>query len=91
MTTGSGMMVEALKLLVLGMGFVYLLLGIMVLAIKALGWMARETEKPLLNATASATPPLAVLPSPAIVAAISAAIHRHQAQGLPADPSERQA
>ncbi len=39
-------MVEAFKLLVLGMGFVYLLLGIMVLAIKALGCKAGLSLRP---------------------------------------------
>ena len=84
------MMVEAFKLLVLGMGFVYLLLGIMVVAIKALGWIAREAPHELITATTLAESQLVDSPSPAIVAAISAAIHRHQTQDLVADHPEHQ-
>ncbi len=90
MATGSGMMVEAFKLLVLGMGFVYLLLGIMVLAIKALGWVARETPREPPTAMTLGEPLLADSPSPAIVAAISAAIHRHQTQHSATDHPEHQ-
>lgn len=84
------MMVEAFKLLVLGMGFVYLLLGIMVLAIKALGWIAREAPLELPTTTTLAVSRPADPPSPATVAAISAAIHRHQTGHLAAEHPEHQ-
>ena len=90
MATGSGMMVEAFKLLVLGMGFVYLLLGILVLAIKVLGWIAREAPHELPTAATLAEAHLADSPSPATVAAISAAIHRHQTEHLAAEHPEHQ-
>lgn len=90
MATSSGMMVEAFKLLMLGMGFVYLLLGIMVLAIKVLGWMARELPEKQLFATALVESHPAASPSPVIVAAISAAIHRYQSQHLAAEQLEHQ-
>ncbi len=46
----SDLLMEALKLLLLGMGFVYLFLGLTVLAIKALAYLAAEPARPVAAA-----------------------------------------
>ena len=76
MAADPGLLMVALKLMVIGMGFVLLMLGVMVLAIKILSWLARQAEE------------MAILPitllgrantiPPEHVAAIAAAIHHHQ-------------
>ena len=76
MAADPGLLMVALKLMVIGMGFVLLMLGVMVLAIKILSWLARQAEEtailPItLLARANTIPP-------EHVAAIAAAIHHHQ-------------
>lgn len=71
----SDLLMEALKLLLLGMGFVYLFLGLTVLAIKALAYLAAEPARPV----AAAGNPLQDSSPPAnTVAAIAAAVHRYR-------------
>ncbi len=76
MAADPGLLMAALKLMVIGMGFVYLMLGVMVLAIKILSWLARQAEE-------TAILPITLLGRantipPEHVAAIAAAIHHHQ-------------
>ena len=71
----SDLLMEALKLLLLGMGFVYLFLGLTVLAIKALAYLAAEPERPV----AVAGNPILDSSLPAnTVADIAAAVHRYR-------------
>lgn len=73
----GALLVESLKLMALGMGFVFSLLGIIVLAIRLLARLAAE---PLAPADAAGLPPSASSPPeqlhPRLVAAITAAVHR---------------
>lgn len=76
MAADPGLLMVALKLMVIGMGFVLLMLGVMVLAIKILSWLARQAEE-------TAILPITLLGRantipPEHVAAIAAAIHHHQ-------------
>ena len=75
MAADPGLLMVALKLMVIGMGFVLLMLGVMVLAIKILSWLARQAEE-------TAILPITLLGRantipPEHVAAIAAAIHHH--------------
>ena len=71
----SDLLMDALKLMLLGVGFVYLFLGLMVLAIKALAYLAAEPAKPV----AVAGNPIQDSSLPAnTVAAIAAAVHRYR-------------
>ena len=76
MAADPGLLMAALKLMVIGMGFVYLMLGVMVLAIKLLSWLVKQAET-------TVTVPMASLHHanpipPGHVAAIATAIHHHQ-------------
>ena len=71
----SDLLMDALKLMLLGVGFVYLFLGLMVLAIKALAYLAAEPARPV----AAVGNPLQDSSLPAnTVAAIAAAVHRYR-------------
>ena len=75
MAADPGLLMAALKLMVMGMGFVYLMLGVMVLAIKLLSWLvARPVEVTVPMASPHGATPI----PPGHVAAIAAAIHHHQ-------------
>lgn len=74
MAADPGLLMAALKLMVIGMGFVYLMLGVMVLAIKILSWLARQAEVTVPMASLGSANPI----PPGHVAAIAAAIHHHQ-------------
>jgi Na+-transporting methylmalonyl-CoA/oxaloacetate decarboxylase gamma subunit len=78
MATQPGLMSEALKLLVLGMGFVFLMLGIMVLAIKALSYLTRDTDGIAPPSLAGSVPVLTPGLSPSVLAAIGAAVHAYR-------------
>ena len=80
----STLMMEALKLLVLDMGFVYLFLGIMVLAIKVLAFVAAE---PVLPVVATLSTSGSKLP-PATVAAITAAVHTYRLEHTQSNDAE---
>lgn len=69
----SDLLLEAFKLLLLGMGFVYLFLGVTVLAIKALAYVAAEPA----TTAAGNSPSGSSLPTHT-VAAIAAAVHRYR-------------
>ena len=72
----SDLLMDALKLLLLGMGFVYLFLGLTVLAIKALAYLAAEPASPVAavgNLLQDSSPP-----ANTVVAAIAAAVHRYR-------------
>ena len=72
----SDLLMDALKLLLLGMGFVYLFLGLTVLAIKALAYLAAEPARPVAavgNPLQDSSPP-----ANTVVAAIAAAVHRYR-------------
>ena len=71
----SDLLMDAVKLMLLGVGFVYLFLGLMVLAIKALAYLAAEPARPV----AAIGKPLQDSSLPAnTVAAIAAAVHRYR-------------
>ena len=74
MAADPGLLVAALKLMVIGMGFVYLMLGVMVLAIRILSWLARQAEVTVPMASLGSANPIPL----GHVAAIAAAIHHHQ-------------
>lgn len=76
MTAESVLLIAALKLMGIGMGFVYLMLGLMVLAIKLLAWLAGQDEAVIV--TQVAPPCTAGAVTPATLAAIGAAIHHYQ-------------
>ena len=80
----STLMMEALKLLVLGMGFVYLFLGAMVLAIKVLALVAAEPASPLQRALPTSVSKL----PPATVAAITAAGHTYRLEHTQSNDAE---
>lgn len=73
----GALLIESLKLLVLGMGFVYILLGIMVYAIKLLARLAAESTP---HAEPGGLPPPSPVPHSQlnlrVVAAIAAAVHK---------------
>lgn len=76
----SALLLEAFKLLVTGMGFVFLLLGIMVGAVNLLSRLAAE---PVVASTSSECLPAGSAPvdsamDPQLVAAISSAVHQHR-------------
>ena len=71
----SDLLMDAVKLMLLGVGFVYLFLGLTVLAIKALAYLAAEPARPV----AAVGNPLQDSSLPAnTVAAIAAAVHRYR-------------
>ena len=80
----STLMMEALKLLVLGMGFVYLFLGAMVLAIKVLALVAAEPVLPLVTTLPTSDSKL----PPATVAAITAAVHTYRLEHTQSNDAE---
>jgi sodium pump decarboxylase gamma subunit len=88
MATQLGLMSEALKLLVLGMGFVFLMLGIMVLAVKALSYLTRDTggtaSPSVAGSVHACTPGL----SPSLLAAIGAAVHAYRGTSSHSHDSE---
>ena len=71
----SDLLMDAVKLMLLGVGFVYLFLGLMVLAIKALAYLAAEPAKPVVAAGNRIQD--SSLPANT-VAAIAAAVHRYR-------------
>jgi Na+-transporting methylmalonyl-CoA/oxaloacetate decarboxylase gamma subunit len=78
MATQSELMSEALKLLLLGMGFVFLMLGIMVLAIKALSYLTRDTGDTAAFSLTGSAPVLTPRLSLSVLAAIGAAVHAYR-------------
>ena len=80
----STLMMEALKLLVLGMGFVYLFLGAMVLAIKVLALVAAQPASPLQRALPTSDSKL----PPGTVAAITAAVHTYRLEHTQSNDAE---
>ncbi len=80
MTTGSVLLISALKLMGIGMGVVFLMLGIMVLAIK---WLSRLVSSEEVESITQAAPPCVCgVATPATIAVIGAAIHRYQSDHL---------
>ncbi|WP_409420859.1 OadG family transporter subunit [Pseudaeromonas sp. ZJS20] len=73
----SAMLLEAFKLLVTGMGFVFLLLGIMVGAVNLLARLAAEPEAAAASLAPGAIPAETAM-DPQLVAAISSAVHQHR-------------
>ena len=80
----SNLMMEALKLLVLGIGFVYLFLGALVFAIKMLALFAAEPTSPLVTALPTSDPKL----PPATVAAITTAVHTYRLEHTQSNDAE---
>ncbi len=66
---------QGLELMLVGMGVVFCLLGLLVLAIKAMSRLAAMFPEPVLEI---ATPHPAV-DDPELIAAITASIHAHRA------------
>jgi Na+-transporting methylmalonyl-CoA/oxaloacetate decarboxylase gamma subunit len=60
------------------MGFVFLMLGIMVLAIKALSYLTRDSGGTTLPSLAGSVPVLTPRLSPSVLAAIGAAVHAYR-------------
>lgn len=80
MVTEPNLLAEGFTLLVLGMGFVFVFLALLVVAI---GLMSAAIQKytQLENTTQEAQPSLASrLPSPQLLSAITAAIHLHKSK-----------
>ncbi|WP_345012227.1 OadG family protein [Pseudaeromonas paramecii] len=76
----SAMLLEAFKLLIIGMGFVYLLLGIMVGAVNLLARFAAEPTSAQSQPNAVGHVPHTADLDPQLVAAISTAVHQHRRQ-----------
>ena len=80
----STLLMEALKLLVLGMGFVYLFLGTLVFAIKMLALFAAQPTPALVTALPTSDSKL----PPTTVAAITAAVHTYRLEHTQSNDAE---
>lgn len=73
----GALLLESLKLMMLGMGFVFILLSIMVFAIKLLARLAAEPAAQAGPAGLPPAPPASHSQlNPRVVAAITAAVHK---------------
>lgn len=74
----TAMLLEAFKLLIIGMGFVYLLLGIMVAAVRLLARFAAEPAAAPPQSNEAGHTAHSVALDPQVIAAISSAVHHHR-------------
>ncbi|QYK02382.1 OadG family protein [Shewanella psychrotolerans] len=70
--------IEALAIMVLGMGLVFLFLSILILAVNLVAW--KFAPAPSLSSEAEDKPHLQQNIEPKLVAAITAAIHQYRAK-----------
>lgn len=83
METLTSLIEEAISLMVLGMGFVFIFLGLLIFAMSLLRRIAGNVTDipPASVRTSPMPPPSPSVTDPHLVAAISAAVHAHRRRG----------
>ncbi len=78
----SELLQQGVQLMLLGMGVVFALLGLLVLALKVMSYLAGMLEPPQAVAETSGGPPGRDVDDPVLIAAVTAAIrvNREEAQ-----------